>query len=89
MSGKHFTEKPWVVYMKYSPGGSYASREVQEIARDLTYEKAIYMYEQLTKRYTDYEEYNTLRLLYNYTLQEDFDKCQSIYKSNSQLNLFE
>lgn len=89
MSGKHFTEIPWVVYKRKKIGDSYISNEVEEIARGLKYEDAIRMRERLTKRYTDYEEYKTLSLIYNYTSQEDFDECQKMYKCNPQLNLFD
>lgn len=88
MSKKHFTEIPWVVYKKQKPGGSYASEEVEEIARNLRYEEAIWMYEKLTQKHTNYEAYKTLSLIYNYTSQEDFDECQKEYKHNPQLNLF-
>ena len=88
MGNKHFTEIPWVVYKRKTLGGSHVWEEVEEIARDLKYEEALRMYEIITKRYTDYEAYRTLSLLYNYTSQEDFDECQSKYKDNPQLNLF-
>lgn len=79
-NNKHFTEKKYVVYKRRVAWHQYYTDRVEEVARDLSYTKALNMVNFQLTRYNDELPLDVARRLYSYVEQDEFDKYQDDLK---------